>query len=467
MSAISPPVDLKSIAVLPFTNLSVQPDEDFFVDGMTEALITDLAKIRALKVISRTSVMKFRGSDRTVNEIAAELGVGAVVEGSVLRAGERVRISAQLIDAATDEYLWAESYDRDLSDVLSLQGEVAQAIANEVKASVTPEERERLEEARTVDPKAHESYLRGRYCWNRRTQEGLEQGVAYFNEAIAHDPTYALAHLGLADCYNILGYYYSEPRDVFPRAKAAAQEALRLRSVLAEAQTSLAYVNTYFDWSWDEAEHRFRDAIERNPGYSISHQWYSTLLFSMEKLDEGLEEMLKARKLDPLSLIINSAVGWAHYFKRQYGDAIAVLRGVLKTDPTFVTARLWLGEALLMNGMSEEAIAELEEANRIGHGSVLTEATLAFGSAHAGSDDGARQRLAALLERADREYVRSYHLALLYTGLRETDAAFDWLERAFEERCPEMAYLKIEPLLDGLRADSRFDDLVARMGFAK
>jgi len=457
--------DLKSIAVLPFTNLSSRGEEDFFVDGMTDALITSLAKIRSLKVISRTSVMKFRGSDRTVGEIAAELGVGAIVEGSVLRAGDRIRITAQLIAALTDEYLWAESYDRDLSDVLSLQGEVAQAIAREVKASVTPEEKQRLDERRTVDPKAHEAYLRGRYCWNRRTQESLEQGIQYFNESIAHDPTYALAHLGLADCYNILGYYYSEPRHVFPRAKAGAQEALRLQPDLAEARTSLAYVDTYFDWNWDAAERGFRAALEQNPSYSISHQWYSTLLYGMERLDEGLAEMLKARDLDPLSLIINSAAGWGRYFKREYDEAIAMLRRVLKTDPTFVTARLWLGEALLMNGMQEAALQELREANRLGRGSVLTEATLAFASAYTGDEAGARKQLQDLLERAGREYVRSYHVALLYTGLGETDAAFEWLEKAFEERCPEMVYLKIEPLLDAVRDDARFGSLVARMGF--
>ncbi len=458
------PFDLRSIAVLPLANLCGGPEHEYFADGMTEALITDLARIGALKVISRTSVMQYKNVTKPLREIARELGVGAVVEGSVMRAGDQVRITAQLVNAATDQHLFAGSYDGELKDIFTLQSQVAAAIAKEVRVKLTPEERRRLGGARQVDPRAHEAYLRGRFHWNRRTDAALHKGIEQFNEAIALDPTYPLAYVGLADSYSILGWYCGlPPTDAFPKARAAARRALEIDPELAEAHNSLAYVSFFHDWKWDQAERSFRRALELNPGYSIAHQWYANLL-GRGRLDEALAEMRKARELDPLSLIINSAVGFIHVLRRDYGRAVAVLKKTQEMDADFFTGRLWCGWAYLADGHTDAALVELAHASHIAGGTPFSRAELAHGHAAAGNHDEARRMLAVLVdERSGERYVPALSIALIHCALGEVDAAFEWLGQALDERAHWMVFLGQDPRFDPIRDDPRFNRLLERI----
>src|ERR1035437_7203245 len=332
---------IKAIAVLPLANLSRDPEQEYFVDGMTEALITDLAQIGALRVISRTSAMRYKGSDKSLPESARELNVDGVVEGSVLRAGDRVRITAQLIHAATDQHIWAKSYERDVSDVLALQSEVARAIAEEVQAKLTPQERARLARARPVNPAAHEAYLKGRYYWARATEESVRKSIEYFAEAIAKDPSYALAHAGLSDAFNQLCNPILElvPQgDLIPRAKAAATMALELDDTLAEAHISLGRIKFYYDWDWTGAEKSFRRAIELNPNYPYAHYVYALLLSAVGRHTEAIRESTRALESDPVALLVNGVAGLIYCFAGQFETAEEQLRKTLQLDSNFMFA---------------------------------------------------------------------------------------------------------------------------------
>jgi serine/threonine protein kinase/Tfp pilus assembly protein PilF len=457
---------IRSLAVLPLANLSRDSEQDYFADGMTEALITNLSKIGALKVISRTSSMRYRGTDKFVPEIARELNVDGVLEGSVLRAGERVRITAQLIHAATDEHLWAESYERDLRDILSLQSEVAQAIAQEIKIKLTPQERARLGRVHRVDPEAHDAYLRGRFHWNKRTEEALTEAIAYFKNAIEKDPSYALAYAGLADAYNILGFYaVRPPRETFPKAKAAALKALELDDTLAEARASLGYAKSCYDWDWLASEKVFKQAIELNPGYPIAHQWYGSTLTMMGRHDEAIAEQRRAQELDPLSVVISASVGWLLYYARRFDEAIEQSRKTLEMDPNFALAHLWLGWAYEQTGRYKEASEEAKKAVTLSGGSPYYRASLGHAYAQSGMKVEAEKILEELNEVPQRMYVSPYFLAEIYTGLGENEEAFRWLERAYEERANLLVFLKVEPKVDPLRSDPRFQDLLRRMNF--
>ncbi|MFQ5927272.1 MAG: adenylate/guanylate cyclase domain-containing protein, partial [Terriglobia bacterium] len=333
------PGQITSLAVLPLENFMGDPEQEYFVDGMTEALITELSKIGALKVISRTSAMHYKDSDKPLPEIARELGVDAVVEGSVLRAGEEVRITAQLIHGTTDTHLWAKSYERDLRNILALQSEVAQAIADEIKLKLTPQEQARLARAQPVNPAAYEAYLRGRYYWNKRTEEGFRKGLEYFQQAAEIDPEYALAYAGLADSYNTLGSYAALPPNVaYGQGKVAAIQALELDDTLAEGHNALAWWKMDYEWDWSSAEREFRRAIELNPSYATAHHQYSHLLTAMNRTEEMLAESQRALELDPLDLIINVHLGARYYYARQYDQAIEQLQKVVEMDPNFPQA---------------------------------------------------------------------------------------------------------------------------------
>ncbi len=461
------PEGLHSVAVLPLENLSGDSTQDFFADGMTEALITDLAKIGALKVISRTSVMQYKGVKKPLKEIARELGVGAIVEGSVLRAADRVRITAQLIEASTDKHLWAESYNRELSDVLTLQSEVARAIAREVKVKLTPEDRERLAGVRPVDPVAHDAYLKGRFCWNRRTRDALRQGIEHFNRAIEQDPTYAMGYVGLADSYLLLGRYSVQaPKEVMPKAKAAAMRALEIDERVGEAHASLAMVRYYFDWDWPAAEESFRRSIELKPGYATAHHWFAWYLAGMGRDDEAMARFAQALELDPLSLIIQTNIGTHNYFARRLDRAIEQLRKTIELDRNFVVAHQWLGRALELQGLYEEAISHLRTALALSPEENESAASLAHAYGLAGRHAEAREILAQLENRKETSYVPPYWIAVVCLGLGLHDETLHHLERAYEDRFDWLTFLGVEPMFDPLRPDPRFQDLLHRIGLS-
>jgi tetratricopeptide (TPR) repeat protein len=435
---------------------------------MTEALITSLAKIKALRVISRTSAMQYKGAKKSLPQIARELNVDAVIEGSVLRSGDRVRIAAQLIHAATDQHLWAESYERDFRDILSLQSEIARQVANQVRIILTPEERARLGDARQVNPQAHELYLKARYFWNKRSEEGVKKAISFFHQAIDHDPTFAQGYAGLADCYNIQGYYGSlPPVDAYPKGKAAALKALELDNCLAEAHAALGVVKRDFEWDWAGAEQEFARAIELNPGYVEAYHWRSTLFCMLGRSDEGVREKQRALGMDPLSVVIKTDLARMFYFSRQYDLAAAEYRAAIEMDANFGFAHLWLAQVYEQKGLFDQATAELKDGVRLSGESPYAVAKLAHGYAMSGRKDEARGALQELKALSAQKYCSPYDMAMVYVGLGENDEAFAWMQRAFEQRSLWLGYLNVEPQLDSLRGDARFRELVGRVGLER
>jgi serine/threonine protein kinase/tetratricopeptide (TPR) repeat protein len=456
---------ITSIAVLPLENLSGNPEEEYFADGMTEELIATLAQVRALRIISRTSVMRYKRAQRPLAEIARELNVDAIVEGSVRRAGERVRITAQLVDAESDRHLWARSYEGDLKDVLGLQGEVAEAIVREIRVSVTPQEESQLKRTRAVNPQAYEAYLKGRFYWEKRTEESFARGLEHFEEAIRHDRGYALAHVGIADTHNLLGYYtHVRPADAFPKAKASARRALEIDPACAEARASLAYAILYYDWDFAGADREFRAAIELNRHYLVAHLWRANVLLVTKQPEEALIEFQAARSLDPLSMISNTATGWTYYYNDRYEEAVVQLRRTLDLDPTFLQAHYWLGLTYAQLGRGEESISEFERCLTIGGRTPMGVAGLAYGNARAGRAEEARSLLRELDEMARERYVSPYYRAQIHAGLGDRDAGLDALYAALEDRAHWLAFVAIDPGLNPLRGTPRFDDVVRRVG---
>ena len=368
----SPTGRIESLAVLPLENLSHDPEQEYFADGLTEALITSLAKISALHVVSRTSAMQYKGvRNKSLGEIARELGVGGIIEGTVLRSGEQVRISAQLVNAATDTHLWAESYDRDLRDILALQSEVARAIAKEIQVTLTPQERMHLAKTRPVNPDAYEAYLKGRHHWNRRSGDGLKKALECFQQAIDKDPTYAAAYAGLADCAGIAGFWsYTSPAEGCGRAKAAARKGLDIEET-AEARASLGWAVMHHDWDLFAAEREFQHAIRLNPRYATAHQWYGHCLGCMGRFDEAFTELQHAIRLEPLSLIINTSYAGISWLGRQWEQAIEQTRKTNELDPNFAAGWWALARSFDGKGVPEAAIAYAQEAIRLSGGNVL------------------------------------------------------------------------------------------------
>ncbi len=458
------PGEIISIAVLPLENLSADPEQEYFVDGMTEALITTLSKIEALKVISRTSAMRYKGSDKPLPEIARELGVDAVVEGSVLRAGDQVRIAVQLIYAATDENLWAESYQRDLTDVLALQNDVARAITNEIKLELTPDERMRLDSVQTVNPESHQAYLKGRYLWNKRTRKDLEKAIGYFETAIDEDPEYALAYAGLSNAYRALSSSHLPPREVMPKAKAAATKALELDEALAEAHISLAVVNLTYDWDLPAAKKELDRAIELNPNAAEAYALLGLYLTAIKRHEEAVPVIKRALEINPLSHSVHFKAGWAFFLSQQYEQAIAQCQDAIGIDSNFFWAHAIQGLAYAQNGQFPQAIAASETATQIDD-SPLILALLAHTYALAGKEDLARKVLADLMEKAKSRYVCAYEVALAYVGLGDKQEALQWLEKAYRERADCMLWLRVDTRLDPIRDDPRFQALLRRMNF--
>ncbi len=461
---------IDSIAVLPLENLSADPAEEYFADGMTDALISNLAKIGGLNVISRTSVMPYKDTDKSLPEIAQELNVDAIVEGSVLRADDRVRITAQLIEASTDRHLWADSYDRSLNDVLALQSEVAQTIVQEIKLKLTPQEQVRLSSARQVNPEAFEAYLKGRYFLDKHSEDGLRKSIRYFEEAIEKDPTYASAYAGLAETYMTFGAPGIEtlpPEEIMPKARAAAMKALKLDDLLAEAHAVLGYVKLTYDWDWIGAEREFKRAIELNPSYALAHFYYSLFFTIMGRHEEAITATKRALELDPLSLSINVVLGNQFFHARQYDQAIEHHIKTLEMNPNNWHSHWSLGIAYAQKGMFKKAIAEYEKAVTFSERNTFVLSMFGYTYSFAGRKDDAMKILDEVMKQSKQRYVSPFAIALIHTGLGNKEQALQWLEKAYQERSSAMAWLGVSPMLDSLRSAPQFAELLKKMRLEK
>jgi TolB-like protein/Tfp pilus assembly protein PilF len=456
---------IQSLVVLPLENLSKDTEQEYFADGMTDQLITNLAQISALKVVSRTSAMRYKGTKKSLPEIARELHVDAVVEGAVMWMGGRVRISAQLIEAPTDHHLWAASYDRDLRDVLSMQEEVTRAIASEIRVNLSAQEQARLANTRPIDPEAYRLYLKGRYYWYKVTPEAMQKAIEYFQQALEKDPAYALAYAGLADTYNTLAFFtVFPPREVVPKAKAAAVKALEIDANLAEAHVSLGWAGFTYDLDWPAAGKHLERAVVLNPAYPVAHSFYSLYLGALGRSEEGLTEAKRALDLDPVSPAILHYVVVQLYLARRFDEAIEQCRKTLELDPSFTPARGVLGHVYAAKGMYREALAEYEKYATLSGGSPGSTAFVGYAHARLGQRSQAFRVLDQLGAASKQRYVPALSFATVYVGLGEKEQAFLWLEKAYDERTNSLAYLKVQSTWDPLRPDPRFADLVRRIG---
>ena len=459
------PLAARALAVLPLENLSGDPSQDYLAEGMTDELITRLAQISALRVISRTSVMTYKSVHKSLPEIARELNVDTVVEGSVSRSGDRVRITAQLIQMPTDTHMWAQSYSEDFKDALALQSKVAHDIAEQIRVTLNHQEQAALVKSKTVNPEAYVAYLRGRYFWNKRTPDGLKKAIEYFSRAIDIDPTYAEAYSGLADSYALSGdweYGILSPRDAFQWAKAAATKALALDNSLSEAHTSLAFALDLYGWDWAAAEGEYQLAIRLNPGYATAHHWYAWHLMVMGHTSEGVLELKKAESLDPLSLIISADIADALCIAHLYEESVQQSRKTLEMDPGFAVAHYQLGQALTQQHMHDEAIAEFQRAIELSGHNGAFDSNLGYVYAVSGRKEQAKEIARNLAAQHDQNPSADANVALIYVGLGDQDQAMSWLSRAYEARFNPSILMR--PVFDPLRPDARFQDLLRRIG---
>jgi len=462
LGPVGPP-RIESLAVLPLENLSGDPEQEYFADGMTEELITSLAKIGALKVISRTSMMQYKGTKKPLPQIAKELNVDAVIEGSVLREGGQVRITAQLIQASTDQHLWAESYQRDLRSVLAMQSEMASAIAEKVQAALTPSERTRLASARPVNPEAYEAYLKGMQHWYKLTPQDIDTALEYFELALKKDPNYAPAHSGLALVW--LGRQqmgFTAPREAGPKAKAAALKAVELDNTLAQAHSSLATVNCFYEWDWAGADVEFKRAIELNPNYPDARALYSHYLMIMKRPEEAMAQIQRALELDPLNAFFQAFYGVDLEIAGRYDEAIAQSHKALRTSPELPFAHWGLSGTLFTKGLYEESLAETKACYA---GDREMEEALTQGYAQSGYRGAMRRAANIRAARGRKTYVLPCDVATLYVWAGEKAQALEWLEKGFELRDPNMPYINVDPTFDTLRNTPRFQDLLRRMNF--
>jgi TolB-like protein/DNA-binding winged helix-turn-helix (wHTH) protein/Tfp pilus assembly protein PilF len=458
---------INSLAVLPLKNLSGDASQDYLADGMTEALIGTLSRIHNLRVTSRTSVMRFKDTHLSVPEIARTLQVDAIVEGSVIRDGTRIRVHAQLIRAATDEHFWSEAYDRELRDVLSLQSDVAESIARKVEVTITGEEHARLSSARTVDPEAYEAYLKGRYYWNKRTADSMPKAALYFEQAISKDPGYGAAYSGLADCNSGLAWHgFMSPAEVLPKAYAAAQKAVEIDPQSAEAHASLALVLDH-KWDWPAAEVEFKRALELNPQYANAHHWYGDYLSVQGRHDEALVEAKRALQLDPLNLMIGTWVGLRYYLASRYDGAIEQSQSTVDLDPNFAAAHLILGESYVQQGKHKEGLDELHKAARLSGDSPLYMAQVGVSLALAGEKKEARRAIRELQDISGKRYVSPYGVAQIYAALNDKEQTYKWLETAYRDRAVWISYLAVDPVFHSIRSEDRFRDLLQRVGLPR
>ena len=455
---------IRSIAVLPLENVSRDAGQDYWAEGMTDQLISRIAKISALRIISRTSVMRFKDTRVPLPEIAQQLQVDAVLEGSVHVSAQRVRVSVRLIDSSTDRHLWAETYDRMLEDVPVIHEQIAEAVAHQIQTRLKAGEQAAVGICPKVKPEAYEAYLKGRYFWNKRTESDLDKSLEYFNRALAYDPAYPAAFVGLADVYILLGILgLRRPHEVYPQARTAAKKALELDPALAEAHKSLAAVRNHYDWDWRGAEQEFKRALELDCNSSVAHQWHGAVLLLTKRHDEAIAEVKRARDLDPLSPSVTAFVGLIYMKVRQYDQAIEACRAAIELDPNHPFGHWILARTLDARGDLQRALKSSQSAAELSGGDLLYAAHLGYALARAGANDGARSVANKLQQLARTRYVCAYDIAIIYMGLGEKEAAFEWFERAFEERTVRLCELG-DPAFDELRSNPRFQALVQRVG---
>jgi adenylate cyclase len=454
------------IAVLPFANISPDQADEYFADGMTEELISSVSKIKGLRVIARTSVMKYKGANKPIAEIGRELNVGSVLEGSVRKAGNKIRISIQLVDTSREEPRWSQKFDRDVKDIFAIQSEIAQNVAETLRdyvlgGTIAVERRH----ATTITG-AYINYLHGRQFWNKRTEGDLKQAVHFFRKALKIDRNYPRSYVGLADSYAALALLeFMAPHNAYPKAKAAVRKALILDGRLADAYTSLGLIRFQYDWNWQGAEKALKKAINLNPNYAPAHHFFADYLKAMGRFDEALAEIEKARELDPLSLAINTGVGHVLYLSGQYDRAIEEYKRAVELDPSFMATHVWFGRPYLEKGMFTEAIAELETAVKLSGESTIALAMLGHGLASAGRKEEAMKILEKLKERSQSKYVPSYWIAVIYNGFKDKDQVMAWMRKAFEERSSWLVWSNVEPRFAWLRDDPNFAFLMKAMKF--
>lgn len=455
---------IESLAVLPFINASADPNMEYFSDGVTESIINALSQLPKLRVVARSTIFRYKGREVDPQEVGQQLGVRAVLTGRVRQAGDELMIAAELIDVTNDSQLWGEHYNRELSDIFAVQEEIAKEISEKLRLKLTPAERKRLTKRSTESTEAYQLYLKGRFFWNKRTEEGLRQSIEYFQQAIEKDPTYAAAYAGISDCYTILVVRHGmSSADGLPRAKAAAMKALEIDNTLAEGHTSLAHAMLH-NWEWAEAEREFGHALALNHGDAMAHNFFGEYLLAVGQIEQAIIELKKAQEIDPLSLIINSVAAWTYYFARQYDQAIEECRKTLEIDANFSWARYRLGQAYERKGMFDEAIAELQKAKQLSQGNNEISAALGHAYAVSGKKEEAQNILDELLQESEQGTCSPYDIGLIHAGFGEKDRAFHWLEKAYQELDSKIIHLQVDPRLEGLHSDPRFTELVQRLG---
>jgi TolB-like protein/Tfp pilus assembly protein PilF len=457
-----------SIAVLPFRNLSTDAEQEYFCDGLAEEIINTLTQIENLHVVARTSAFTFKGKQEDIREIGRKLNVESVLEGSVRKSGNRLRITAQLINIADGYHLWSEKYDRVLEDIFAIQDEISLAIVEKLKGKLLREDKSRLERRFTDNEEAYQLYLKGRFHWNKRMVDDIKKAVNYFNQAIEKDSSYALAYVGLAQTYVLFPWFFGSPgKEYYPRAEVAARRALELDENLAEAYSALGLINYNYAWDWLSAEREFKKAIELNPNYPTTYHWYSLMLNSEGRLDEAMNEIKRAQELDPLSLIINVNVGEVLYYMRQYDEAIEQYKKALELDQNFMLAHFGLGNVYCQKGMFADAIAEYQKVRLLVGSSPFGLGWLGYTYARSGKKSDALKVLDELLAFIKQDHVVSYEIGLVYNGLAENNRAIEWIEKAFEERDRFVVDVNVEPALNNLNSEPRFKALLHQMRLEK
>ena len=455
--------------MLPFANISADPENEYFSDGMTEELISKLSRLHDLSVIARTSIMQYKETGKGIAEIGRELQVGTILEGSVRKAGDRLRITAQLIDVASQAHLWSEDYDRDLTDVFAIQSDVAQQVAQALQITLKPAEARQIEKAGTADLEAYNAYLKGLYHFNTWSKEGLEKSIEYFEQAIARDPAFAKAYAAMAFAYDLQGQFgYLPLGEAYSKAKEAAHRALEIDATTAEAHTALAAAAGYFDFDWARADEGYRRALELNPNSAVTHDWYGlNYLSAMGRHDEAIAHVRRATELDPLTAYIRNDLGWAYVLARRYDEAIAECQRALDIDPRLYGAYWGLGLAYWQKGLFEEAVAAYERAVDLEPSDLWVKGDLAIVYAAAGKRARAQQILEEFEEKAQREYVSPLALALAHMAVGDLDGTFAWLDKMYEEHHPELIWMNQQPRYDGLRGDPRWHELMRKIGFTE
>ena len=462
-------VAIDSIAVLPFENQNHDPNTDYLSEGITESIINSLTQLPTLRVISRSSAFRYKGKESDPLAAGKELGVRAVLTGRIMQRGDNLTLSTELLDVRDNKQLWGEQYSEKVSDLLSMQRAIATQITSNLRLKLSGNDQSRVNKHHTEDPEAYQLYLKGRFYWNKRTEEGMKKAIEHFDQAIGRDPRYSLAYSGLADSYTLLGAQNatlggSPPNDMFPKAKSAAVKAVETDETLAEAHVSLAHITFYYPHDWVGAEREYRRAIELNPNYGTAHHWYAVCLMFSGRLDEALAEIKRAQQLDPLSLATNTSFGWVLWARRQYDLSAEQLRKTLEMDPNFALAHYRLGRTYAHNKMYEEAITEFQQAFKLSGGGPLAVAGLGETYAMSGKRSEAMKVLAQLQELSSKRFVSPYHIAVIYANLGQKDQAFVWLEKSYEEHEGSQVLLKVDPGLDSLRSDPRFTKLLSRVG---